>query len=743
MGRIGQRAGDGDGVMVQPDIVVHGAPVLVPLVVLDGRIAGQAECAAVEDVHAAADSRGVPADLAAGQYERAAGFIIVAAGQMHAAAGRGMIAGDAAAFQGERTSGQHIHAAAGGSIAASDDAGPCAATVPYGQIAGDEDGVAIRRLRLQVAVQAMAVQVEDDIGIRAHKQVFVAFVSGDVAVQRDHRRGVADLAGAVELLLKLAPRGDERRRHGDVARGHGELILAVFVRGDRMVRAVVIAHFAGLIARGRGGGQRDLRPRGGAVGVRGGFASVHGIARRHAAVLAGADDDVRRLEGDAREIGNLVRDVAGIEAAVATAQVLSVGNGEGGVAVVQLIAAGLYGVAGVFPAEGDRAGSIRHGKDARVGAACGDLSAIEVEVSIGINTTAIVIFSFCLGIDRSAVDGDVATACAQSARVIAGRACCNPAAVDGDAAREYGVAVIAAGVDVQRAAARRLAVEGQRGFVIAVITQTALITEVERAGAAADVHLAVVGEYDVITARAHHNGIAIADRPVGHVPPRREAGLPALEEGEAVAGHRLAVRAHIADLPLGVEGLFAGGALVDSGRLRCKRRVAVPAEEGQVVAGFGGGGQRDGVRDGVGRCILVFDVVGAVRGVDVGDGVGHRAERRRDGDGYGGHGEGPLVRVVARALGEFGRFRLFALGIAHSQAVRRQRVARRRSDGEGDGLVLAGNIRIRCDRAVLNAAGYGNRIGRAGSDNQIQRCFFLNIVIRKRMAVFKEPAVEI
>ena len=152
-----------------------------------------------------------------------------------------------------------------------------------------------------------------------------------------------------------------------------------------------------------------------------------------------------------------------------------------------------------------------------------------MEISSGINTRAKV-FSLCLGIDRSAVDGDVA-ACAQSARVIAGRACCNPAAVDGDAAREYGVAVISAGVDVQRAAARRLAVEGQRGFVIAVITQTALISDVERAGAAADVHLAVVGEYDVIPALAHHDGIGIVQRPVGHVPARREAGLAAGEQG--------------------------------------------------------------------------------------------------------------------------------------------------------------------------------------------------------------------
>ncbi len=132
VGRIGQRAGDGDGfVCGQIDIVVRGAFARAPLVAADGRAAGQVEAAAALEVHAAAKFvRGVSADRAAGQGEaaatddhaaatirgvpadRAAGHGEAAAEDAHAAAICRGVPADRAAGHGEAAAATDVHAAA-------------------------------------------------------------------------------------------------------------------------------------------------------------------------------------------------------------------------------------------------------------------------------------------------------------------------------------------------------------------------------------------------------------------------------------------------------------------------------------------------------------------------------------------------------------------------------------------------------------------------------------------------------
>ena len=113
---------------------------------------------------------------------------------------------------------------------------------------------------------------------------------------------------------------------------------------------------------------------------------------------------------------------------------------------------------------------------------------------------------------------------------------------------------------------------------------------------------------------------------------------------------------------------------------------------------------------GVGRDLLGGDGLRLAVFVDVLH--GNLPERRRDGDGGGGHGKGPLVRVVARPLlGRDGLGIAFAIDIGHGQSVQHVVVVRR--DGQRDGVVLLGQrgghnaaVRGLCDGDGIGAGGH-------------------------------------
>ena len=211
-----QRAGDGDiAAEVQVDVV--GDAVRAGVAADDGR-AFDAEAAALFQVHAAVGGL-IAGDRAAGHGEHAAvghDFIVV------------IIHGPG-----------HDYAAAVAAVKAAGDAAVvvCAA-VRHGQAAAHGDDVAVFRRGSQRAVEAVAVQVERDGLTGGYGERRFGGNSGHIMGQR---------VVAARRKSRLHPRplgeiGGEGRRDGDVCGGHGEGIDAVFVRGDCVVAAVVIAH---------------------------------------------------------------------------------------------------------------------------------------------------------------------------------------------------------------------------------------------------------------------------------------------------------------------------------------------------------------------------------------------------------------------------------------------------------------------------------------------------------------------
>ena len=206
--------------------------------------------------------------------------------------------------------------------------------VRHGQVAVHHDDAAIIRGFGQVAVDLVAVQIEGDGLATGHDQRPVGFIGHDVAVARQRARaepygivlaGQRRVAARGQQALQQRPAAHaERRRHGDGIRGHGEGILrrvCLVLRGRDGLRRIIpvgVRHGQGirrlLVACVGRDGQCD--------GVVLGRVVFAGFGR-HAAVLAGLDDDVRRGEGDVLQVVDLIRDVAGIEAAVAAAEILA------------------------------------------------------------------------------------------------------------------------------------------------------------------------------------------------------------------------------------------------------------------------------------------------------------------------------------------------------------------------------------------------------------------------------------
>ena len=515
-----------------------------------------------------------------------------------------------------------------------------AVVVNNGQVStpADKDDIAVFCGRFQPPVQHAAVQVEGELFVdcqaAAALRAYDAPVRAGVVAQLDGR---VVAGGGIDGVLQRLPLGDEQRGDSHVPRGHGEGIgvvvgnLVLFLRAVHLQRCQFIAR-VGLDGQGDGVVLRGI---------------VYAGLGRHAAVFAGLDDDVRRGEGDVREVICVAGDVAGIiHLARRVVQVLAGLDGEGLVIPgIHIIAVGFDAVGGIRPAEGDVAVGRVEALTVFAGrghVAAGDADVADAADGIGLTCAG--------GVHRAAGDGKAMLA-ADAISVLRRGGGVHRAARDRDgrlssAYRKGDNAIAAPGRD---------AAPGDGNGRCAV---QAVVSCFRTLGFD---HAAVYG--NVI--RLYADIAACGGEP---------AGLPGLAvDGQILDGTCRGIPNHqAADNRLVVRAAHGQIAPVREDQVRvageCDARGIAPAPLRHIIPAAGQGG------------MVALQDIGVLRRrtavrVDVGHILRLFQEQRRHGHVACGHGEG-VVRHGHRVV----------IRVPHVPAS--ERIARRWGGGEGDGVAV-------------------------------------------------------